>query len=91
MSKSGSSYWSSMYDPPYESPLEDTFARGLSKFLRPGTNLEKQVEVTTICGDFRLDFVATTMAGRRVAYECDGAEFHDAQRDEWRDSVVAAR
>ena len=77
-----------MYDPPYESPLEDAFAWGLTKHLRPGTNLQKQVEVRTICGDFRLDFVATTASGLRVAYECDGAEFHEAQRDEWRDAMI---
>jgi len=59
MNPSASSFWSSMYDPPYESPLEDCFAWALSKYLRPGTNLQKQVEVKTICGDFRVDFVAT--------------------------------
>lgn len=88
MSQAGLVLWSSMYDPPYESPLEDAFAWGLSKVLHPGTILEKQVEVKTICGDFRLDFVATAVAGRRVAYECDGAEFHEQQRDEWRDAMI---
>ena len=88
MSQAGSVLWSSMYDPPYESLLEDAFAWGLSKVLSPGTILEKQVEVKTICGDFRLDFVATAVAGRQVAYECDGAEFHEQQRDEWRDAMI---
>jgi hypothetical protein len=80
--------WLPMYDPPYDSPLEDSFAWALTKYLRPGTNLEKQVEVRTICGVFYLDFVATTTTGRRVAYECDGGEFHEAQRDEWRDAMI---
>lgn len=88
MNLSGSPLGSSMYDPPYESPLEDSFAWGLSKYLHPKTSLEKQIDVATICGTFRLNFVATTNAGRRIAYECDGAKFHDRQGDEWRDAMI---
>ena len=77
-----------MYEPPYDSPLEDQFAWKLSKYLRPGTTLEKQVPVRTICGTFRIDLVATTSSACRIAYECDGAEFHDAGRDQWRDAMI---
>lgn len=77
-----------MYDPPYESPLEDSFAWNLAKYLRRDTQLEKQVEISTICGVFRLDFVATSDTGERIAFECDGAEFHEVRRDEWRDAMI---
>jgi hypothetical protein len=77
-----------VYDPPYESPLEDSFAWNLSKHLRRDTRLEKQVVVSTVCGAFRMDFVATSAAGQRIAFECDGAEFHEFRRDEWRDAMI---
>jgi hypothetical protein len=79
------------YDPPYESPIEDDLALGLAKYVELGTAVEKQVEVQTICGNFRLDFVATAPGGRRIAYECDGKEFHSGEaevRDEWRDAMI---
>lgn len=78
----------SMYDPPYESPLEDEFAWRISKYLNRKTVLAKQIEVETICGAFRIDFVATTQSGIRVAYECDGEQFHEPRRDEWRDAMI---
>ncbi len=76
------------YDPPYESPIEEMFAWSLGKYIKPDTSLFKQVEVSTICGKFRLDFVAATSSGYKVAYECDGADFHDEVRDEWRDAMI---
>ncbi|MBI1899873.1 MAG: hypothetical protein HYS13_02010 [Planctomycetia bacterium] len=77
-----------VYDPPFDSPIEDAFAGALVKYLRGGVALKKQVEVATICGRFRLDFVAVSRTGHRVAYECDGSEFHDQSRDEWRDAMI---
>jgi hypothetical protein len=79
------------YDPPYESPIEDTFALALAKYVELETAVEKQVDVQTICGTFRLDFLATAPNGFRIGYECDGKEFHsgpDWVRDEWRDAMI---
>lgn len=75
------------YDPPYESPIEDAFAWNLIKHLDPATYLVKQHPAPTICGSFRLDFVAIA-GSRRIAFECDGAEFHDRLRDECRDAMI---
>jgi len=74
------------YDPPYDSPLEDLFAHNISKYLGTNVVLNKQVDVETICGTFRVDFVAD--CGPKIAFECDGAEYHDAARDEWRDAMI---
>ncbi|VVS92201.1 hypothetical protein [Desulfoluna spongiiphila] len=76
------------YKPPYDSPIEDTFARYAEKYLSQDVSMETQVEVTTICGNFRLDFVAIGPNGNRTAFECDGKEFHDESRDEWRDAMI---
>jgi len=76
-----------IYDPPYDSPLEDLFAWNAVKYLDASVTLRKQVEVDTICGTFRMDFVAIR-GESRVAFECDGAEFHDELRDEWRDAMI---
>lgn len=76
-----------LYDPPYESPIEDIFAWHAVKYLHPGVRFDKQVWVNTICGRFRLDFVAER-DGYRVAFECDGESFHDELRDECRDAVI---
>jgi hypothetical protein len=76
------------YHPPYDSPLEDLFAYNLDKYLAEKAKLSTQVEVKTFCGDYRSDFVATPHGGRPVAIECDGKEFHDESRDEWRDAMI---
>jgi len=74
------------FDPPYESPLEEEFAWNIVKYLRNDVTFEKQVEVDTICGRFRIDFVCRgTM---RIGFECDGQEYHDKCRDEWRDAMI---
>jgi hypothetical protein len=75
------------YDPPYESPIEDAFAWHIVKHLDAAATLVKQVEVETICGGFRIDFIASA-GGRRIAFECDGAEYHNQLRDECRDAVI---
>ena len=76
------------YNPPYDSPIEDVFAWGILKHMDTTTELKPQVEAKTICGTFVLDFVATTTCGRKVGFECDGKEFHDTYRDEWRDAMI---
>lgn len=81
-------YWDGpAYDPPYESPIEDAFAWHVVKHLDATVAFEKQVEVGTTCGGFRIDFVAAS-AGRRIAFECDGAEYHNELRDECRDAMI---
>jgi len=76
------------YLPQSDSKLEDLFAYNLDKYLSGDVKLLQQVEVSTICGKYKLDFVAKVSTGRLVAFECDGAEFHDARRDEWRDAMI---
>lgn len=77
-----------LYEPPYDSPIEDTFAKFTEKYFSPEVILNTQVEVTTICGLFRLDFVAIDSNGKQTGFECDGKEFHEESRDEWRDAMI---
>ena len=76
-----------MYAPPYDSPLEDAFARQLVKHLDPSVRLHTQFEVSTICGTFRIDFVVETRS-KKVGFECDGKEYHEVWRDECRDALI---
>lgn len=76
-----------IYTPPYDSPLEDDFAYHITKYLEPTISLIPQHEVKTICGTFRLDFMAEA-AGVKIGFECDGKDFHDESRDEWRDAMI---
>ncbi len=77
------------YAPPYESPIEDAFAWAIAKHLNPACDLQKQVEVPTFTGGFRLDFLAVSLSPRhKIALECDGKEFHDYTRDMFRDAII---
>lgn len=76
------------FDPPYDSPIERDFAWALSKYVAPEVRLGKQVWCKTICGDFRLDFLALLAGGLRIGLECDGKAYHGANRDEWRDAML---
>ncbi len=76
------------YLPPYESPLEESFALTLDKYLADEVRIAKQVEVQTLCGGYRLDFVASCEGHPSVAFECDGEDYHDQDRDEWRDALI---
>jgi very-short-patch-repair endonuclease len=70
-----------------ESHIEEALARELVKHVHPEAQLAVQVEFTTIGGDFRVDFVLSR-DGRTVGIECDGKDFHDKYRDEWRDALL---
>jgi len=70
-----------------ESDLERIFAENLQKYLREDVLLMTQIEVNTICGKFRLDFLIQ-YNGQRYAFECDGKDFHNEFRDEWRDAMI---
>ena len=76
------------YNPPYDSPIEDTFAKFAEKYMSQDMIMNTQVEILTICGKFRPDFVVIAPNGKRTAFECDGKEFHDEDRDEWRDAMI---
>jgi hypothetical protein len=77
------------YSPPYDSPIEDIFAYNFEKYLNPEIFVQPQKEVKTICGVFRLDF-AVKFEDRLIGIECDGSEFHNKERDLWRDSLILA-
>lgn len=70
-----------------ESPLEEQFAQSLEKYLSPSSEIYPQYEVQTILGKFRLDFMVA-INGQKIGFECDGKEFHDPFRDEWRDALI---
>jgi hypothetical protein len=74
-------------DIPVESPIEEALAHELLKYVHPEVNFVPQHEVKTVGGVFRLDFLLERN-GRRVAIECDGRDFHDSYRDEWRDAML---
>lgn len=76
------------YNEPYDSPIEQAFAWIACKRLRGDVVLHKQVPVTTMCGNFRIDLVADAIDGRRIAFECDGKDYHNRRRDEWRDALI---
>jgi len=76
------------YTPPYDSPIEDRFALHYVKYASEEVDMAPQFEVATLCGHFIIDFVLTTSEGYRVGIECDGREYHDQSRDEWRDAMI---
>lgn len=70
-----------------ESPLEEMFIERLEKYLFSWLTITAQYEVETIAGKFRLDFVII-IDNKKIAFECDGEEYHDAFRDEFRDGLI---
>ena len=70
-----------------ESPIEEIFAWECLKYLDNSVNLDSQVEVITEHGLFWLDFVLSR-ASEKIAVECDGPNFHDFLRDEFRDAIL---
>jgi len=70
-----------------ESHIEKIFAWGCLKYLHNNINLDSQVEVNTKYGLFRIDFVLSG-SNQKVAVECDGRDFHDGFRDEFRDAIL---
>jgi very-short-patch-repair endonuclease len=72
----------------YESPAEEILGERLRQAIAPDAKFEPQVTVNTSIGPFRLDQLLTDSAGRKIAIEIDGREFHDAGRDFWRTVFV---
>lgn len=76
-----------IYNPPYDSPIENEFAYHLEKYIDPSVIVIPQYEIKTLCGTFRPDFFLRTNT-TKIVIECDGKEFHSAYRDEWRDAMI---
>ncbi len=72
---------------PYESPIEDKFAQVIINYLKYNVHFSAQLEITTIAGTFRPDFVLETDSGR-IAFECDGKDYHEYTRDLCRDALI---
>jgi len=70
-----------------ESPLEYHFITQLEKHLNSEVVLNCQWCVTTNGGRFRLDFLIE-FKGKKIGIECDGKDFHNEYRDEWRDALI---
>jgi len=70
-----------------ESPIEVLFIETLEKFLSSKVEIIPQYEVMTLVGKFRIDFLLT-IDEKKIAFECDGQDFHDSWRDEWRDALI---
>jgi len=83
----GSSHYVDFFDSPCESPIEDIFASYCLRHLRGTVSVDRQVEVDTQHGHFRIDFVLT-VGGKKIAVECDGRDFHNRYRDEFRDALL---
>lgn len=75
-------------DSPHESELEVLFAWNAEKYLASPALMRCQIEVPTPWGTFRPDFIATAPDDSRVVFECDGADVHNAARDDWRDAMI---
>jgi hypothetical protein len=71
----------------YESPIEDIFAWNIDKYISEDATVKAQHWVETICGKFRIDFMLS-IPGLDIAVECDGKDWHDEHRDEWRDAMI---
>lgn len=71
----------------YESPIEEYLLDKLRSHLAPGASLDLQVPFETFVQGFRVDALLK-YGCESVAIECDGREFHDPYRDEWRDALL---
>lgn len=74
-----------------ESPIEERWINHVMKYLKKGTEVISQYPVSTISGNFRIDFVLKN-GDYLIGIECDGQEHHsdpkDTFYDEWRDVLI---
>jgi hypothetical protein len=77
-------FWADSLDSACESPIEEIFARECPKYLDSRASFDCQAEVRTRHELFCVDFVLE----ERIAVECDGCDFHDPLRDEFRDAIL---
>jgi len=75
------------YDFIPESPIEQMFLDEFRKFVADGVSFGQQITINTDWGNFRADFEAVA-DGKKYIFECDGAEFHEEFRDEFRDALI---
>lgn len=77
-----------LYDPPYETPLEDELAWHLVKYLRANARLDYQAKIVTAGGTFWVDFVLT-IGQQRIGIECGLLDAEaDTQAERFRDALV---
>ncbi|HEY9507332.1 MAG TPA: hypothetical protein VIQ27_15275 [Gemmatimonadales bacterium] len=79
-----------VWDDRPQSPLEELFLHGAQKYAYPDLTVLSQQPVETPHGNFFLDVQGTTKGGRVLGFELDGREYHDAERDLWRDAAILA-
>ena len=77
-------FWEDSFERACDSPIEEIFARECPKYLDSGVSFDCQVEVGTKHERFRVDFVLE----ETIAVECDGRDFHNPFRDEFRDAIL---
>ncbi|MEZ4961185.1 MAG: hypothetical protein R2830_15265 [Saprospiraceae bacterium] len=74
-----------------ESPIEERLYNHIEKYKKQDVKLIPQYPVSTISGNFRIDFVLKNKE-RVIGIECDGEEFHTKDKDdwydEWRDTLI---
>src|SRR5690606_15290854 len=76
-------------DPECQSPIEYQFLWEINKVVHDEIAIRRQVEVETYLGCFRLDFVLERLSvGKAIGVECDGKNFHSADRDSKRDAAI---
>jgi hypothetical protein len=76
-----------LYDPPYDSPIEDQFAYNVVKYLKKEVIFIPQYEVRTFCATYRLDFFLSC-ENTTIGIECDGSKYHDRHKDLIRDVLI---
>lgn len=72
----------------FQSPIEERMHHILTRSILKSVSICQQHKVKTDSGIKRLDFLLQTNGGRRVAIECDGKEWHDAEKDSVRDAAI---
>lgn len=73
-----------------ESPIELQFQMAFTSWLADPNALQPQVELETRRGKFRADFLFKPYPQKTVIYECDGHDYHDPLRDDFRDAFILA-
>ncbi len=71
----------------FESPIETAFFDAIWPVIDFDVWLYPQVTLKTPVGEFRVDLVAK-IRNCCVVFECDGRQWHDRLRDEFRDAAI---
>lgn len=74
-----------IYEPPYDSPIEDGLAYHLVKYIHVQAKLCRQFQIL----QYRLDFLIE-IDGRAIGIECDGRRYHNWIKDMERDGAILA-